>query len=132
MENFKREYIGLELLQLLDLLERDRFPSSDLYKKKEEAVAAAAEKLDLQQKEICWIVERPYNERRTEYDEKREMKQKREEELNKQQGELKREIRQVKELIKTISGTIHDIGEKVGELEKSWQSLSFENIVKKE
>ena len=58
MENFKSEYTGLELLQLLDLLERDRFPSSDL--------AAAAEKRDLQQKEICWIVERPYNERRAE------------------------------------------------------------------
>ena len=49
MENFK-EYTGLELLQLLDLFERDRFPSADLYKKKEEAVATAAEKLDLQQR----------------------------------------------------------------------------------
>ena len=131
MENFK-EYTGLQLLQLLDLFERDRFSSSDLYKKKEEAVATVAEKLDFQRKEICWIVERPYNERHAEYDKKRETKRKREEELDKQQGELKREIRQVKELIKTISATIHDIGQKVGELEKSWQSLSFENIVKKE
>ena len=131
MENFK-EYTGLELLQLLDLFERDRFPSADLYKKKEEAVATAAEKLDLQQKESCWILERPYNERCAEYDEKRETKQKREEELGKQQGGLKREIRHVKELIKTFSGTIHDIEEKMGELEKSWQLLSFENIVKKE
>ena len=108
MENFKK-YTGLELLQLLDLFERDRFPSADLNKKNEEAVATAAEKLDLQQKEICWIVKRPYNKRRAEYDKKREMKQKREEELDKQKGELKREIRQVKELIKTISGTIHNI-----------------------
>ena len=70
MENFK-EYTGLKLLQLLDLFKSDHFPSTDFYKKKE-VVATAAEKLDLQQKEICWIVERPYNKRHAEYDEKRE------------------------------------------------------------
>ena len=75
MENFK-EYTGLKLLQLLDLFKSDHFPSTDLYKKKE-VVATAAEKLDLQQKEICWIVERPYNKRHAEYDEKRERQSRR-------------------------------------------------------
>ena len=48
-------------------------------------------------------------------------------------------MRATREVIKTIAGTVSDIDEKIAKiegkvdkLEKSWQSLSFQNIIKKE
>ena len=82
MENLK-EYTGLELIQLLEYLERDRFLSAELCKKREAVVEAAAEKLDLEQKEICWIVERPYNEKQSKEEEVKDKKKRREEKAEK-------------------------------------------------
>ena len=138
MENLE-EYTGLDLIQLLDMLERDRFPSSELYKLKEKAVTIAAAKLDLPMKEICWIAERPKNEKWEKDEERNNQKEKKLEMEEKHWGQQRWEMRATKEIIKTIAGTVNDIDKKiakiegrVGELEKSWQSLSFQNIIKKE
>ena len=131
MENLK-EYTGLELIQLLEYLERNRFPSAKLCEKGEAVVEAAAEKLDLEQKEICWIVERPYNEKRSKEEEVKDDKQRREEEAEKRWGQMRWEIGGVREIIVSIQAEMRELKARVKELEKSWTSLSFQNIVKKE
>ena len=130
MENLK-EYTGLELIQRLEYLERDRFPSAELCKKREAVVEAAAKKLDLEQKEICWIVERPNNKKRSKEEEAKDEKQRREEEAKKRWGQMRREIRAVSEIMVSIQAEMQEIKDDVKELEKSWTSLSFQNIVKK-
>ena len=138
MENLE-EYTGLELIQLLEMLERDRFPSAELYQLKEKAVTIAATKLDLPMKEICWIAERPKNEKWEKDEERNNQKEKKLEMEEKNWGQQRREMRATREVIKTIAGTVSDIDEKIAKiegkvdkLEKSWQSLSFQNIIKKE
>ena len=131
METLK-EYTGLELIQLLEYLERDRFPSAELCKKRGAVVEAAAEKLDLEQKEICWIVERPYNEKQSKKEEVKDEKQRREEETEKWWRQMRREIRAVREIIVSIQAELREIKDDMKELKRSWTSLSFQNIVKKE
>ena len=131
MENLKK-YTGLELIKLLEYLERNRFPSAELCKKREAVVEAAAEKLDLEQKEICWIVERPYNEKRSKEEEVKDEKQRREEEAEKRWGQMRWEIRGVREIMVSIQAEMPELKDGVKELEKSWTSLSFQNIVRKE
>ena len=55
MEGYS-EYTVLELFQLLEILERERFPTGNLYKRKNEIMEEAAKQLDVQVKEIGWLM----------------------------------------------------------------------------
>ena len=124
IENLK-EYTGLELIQLLEYHEKDRFPSVELCKKREAVVEAAVEKLDLEQKEICWIVERRYSEKWSKEEEVKDEKQRREEEAEKRWGQMRWEIRAVREIMVSIQAEMREIKDDVKELEKSWTCYHF-------
>ena len=55
MESYE-DYTLVELFQLLDILERERFPTESLDKRKTEIVEITAKKLDVEPKEIGWLL----------------------------------------------------------------------------
>ena len=54
-ENYDK-YTALELLQLLDVLERECFPTGGLYKRKNEIIEITAKYLEIKPKEVGWLL----------------------------------------------------------------------------
>ena len=55
MEDYD-QYTALELIQLLDVLERERFPTGGLYKRENEIMELTAKRLDIEPKEVGWLL----------------------------------------------------------------------------
>ena len=123
VETFE-EYAGLEMLQLLEYLKRERFPGLELENKKEELKEEIAKRLELEAKEVGWIVgaERKGKDRNREEDQEREdafMKK------NKKQWEkVTREVSSMAAQMRFLAKDIEGIRLTVKKIEKSYETFT--------
>ena len=123
VETFE-EYTRLEMLQLLEYLKRERFPGLELENKKKELKEEIAKRLELEAKEVGWIVgaERKGKDRNREEDQEREdafMKK------NKKQWEkLTREVSSMAAQMRFLAKDIEGIRLTVKKIEKSYETFT--------
>ena len=125
MESYD-DYTALEMLQLLDILQREPFPTANLYRRKEELFEKTAARLDLEPKEIQWIVENPHKKQRAAKEEKVKERQERDHEESKLWKILTQEIMALGSSMRKMGENLSSIKKKVVTLEKSYQQLAVQ------
>ena len=116
-------YTVLEMLKLLDILQREPFPSLALDKRREELRKEAAKRLKMEPKEIDWLIKKPLLNKTADAEEKERKWNERDQEESKRWKILAREIVTLAAEVRKMGENLSSIKEKVDVLEKSYQRL---------
>ena len=116
-------YTVLEMLKLLDILQREPFPSLALDKRREELRKEAAKRLKMEPKEIDWLIKKPLLNKTADAEEKERKWNERDQEESKRWKILAREIVVLAAEVRKMGENLSSIKEKVDVLEKSYQRL---------
>ena len=116
-------YTVLEMLKLLDILQREPFPSLALDKRREELRKEAAKRLKMEPKEIDWLIKKPLLNKTADAEEKERKWNERDREESKRWKILAREIVTLAAEVRKMGENLSSIKEKVDVLEKSYQRL---------
>ena len=116
-------YTVLEMLKLLDILQREPFPSLALDKRREELRKEAAKRLKMEPKEIDWLIKKPLLNKTADAEEKERKWNEQDREESKRWKILAREIVALAAEVRKMGEKLSSIKEKVDVLEKSYQRL---------
>ena len=116
-------YTVLEMLKLLDILQREPFPSLALDKRREELRKEAAKRLKMEPKEIDWLIKKPLLNKTADAEEKERKWNEQDREESKRWKILAREIVALAAEVRKTGEKLSSIKEKVDVLEKSYQRL---------
>ena len=127
MENYE-DYTVVELFQLLDILEREGFPTGGLYKRKNEVIDLTAKRLSIKPKEVGWLLTNQHQRENSRREDEIREKTERDHENEKRWKLLTRELVALGSSVQRMGENIHQIKTKVVELEKSYKKLALEDV----
>ena len=127
MESYD-DYTVVELFQLLDIMERECFPTGGLYKRKNEIIDITAKRLDIEAKEVAWLLTTRCQRKESEREDKIREKAERDYEEEKRWKILTREIVALGSSVNRMGENIRQIKGKVVELEKSYRKLALDDV----
>ena len=127
MESYD-DYTVVELFQLLDIMERERFSTGGLYKRKNEIIDITAKRLDIEAKEVGWLLTTRCQRKESEREDKIREKAERDYEEEKRWKILTREIVALGSSVNRMGENIRQIKGKVVELEKSYRKLALDDV----
>ena len=118
------DYTLIELFQLLDILEWERFPTGGLYKRKNEIIEISAKWLDIEPKEVGWLLT---NERQRKDSEREDIIREKTEQAHGDEKRWKLLTRELVALASSVSRmgeNIRCIKNSVDKLEASYKELT--------